>query len=652
MYEVTEWNSKDFNTGIEHKYDILKKVHFGDALERGSSCNRSRNLTLFRGKVDEGSGSFVVVLLQPLPFNEDKDDKGHETIGFRLFEGRDTVRAEEAFHALQEFFSILMSNEETSYSLEQIQKLITPKGPVSKKDLLVHLTQFDIPGPLSHEDLQTHLYDFDEGGNSLLHLAAKSGSYHTTKHLLLAKESPDCPIHLSKSKHSKTHGFARGNHKGENPLIVAAQHGKLRTLLLLLHSDSDPNSLIAKSGNTALHIAASSGFPLIVKALILFGANVDAVNNEGKTALEVAMATPPSSTITECVKILQEIKSLEDNKRTFPKKPITHSPTSSRSAPVLLCLDGGGIRGLVEAIILSELDAIMRELDPGMTNLIDYFDFTAGTSTGSFIVASLVYLKHPPSALKKMYFSFKDSLFIHKKPIRDSVTNKAAKEAFGESLTMKDVSHPMVMITTTIPNNSPPILHLMCNYGGARNGQKGPEERKVWEACRASSAAPTYFESFENQFVDGGVIANNPTLDAMTEVLNHQEHGKEPPCLGMVVSLGTGVFPVTIDHTSIPHIHWWNPLDVLRAIRGVVGLLNLMIYEDTSSNGAVVERAKTWCKSIGCPYFRISPDIDPVKLDETDDKILIKMMYQALIYARENRSTLEEIAITLLSRRK
>ena len=39
----------------------------------------------------------------------------------------------------------------------------------------------------------------------------------------------------------------------------------------------------------------------------------------------------------------------------------------------------------------------------------------------------------------------------------------------------------------------------------------------VWEAARATSAAPKYFEKYRN-FVDGGVIANNPTLDTLTEI--------------------------------------------------------------------------------------------------------------------------------------
>ena len=53
---------------------------------------------------------------------------------------------------------------------------------------------------------------------------------------------------------------------------------------------------------------------------------------------------------------------------------------------------------------------------------------------------------------------------------------------------------------------------MLCNYGEAKNDQKPPSEWRVWEASLATSAAPFYFPPFDDKFVDGGVMANNPTL--------------------------------------------------------------------------------------------------------------------------------------------
>lgn len=44
-----------------------------------------------------------------------------------------------------------------------------------------------------------------------------------------------------------------------------------------------------------------------------------------------------------------------------------------------------------------------------------------------------------------------------------------------------------------------------------------PTEQLVWRAARSSGAAPTYFRPI-GRFLDGGLLANNPTLDAMTEI--------------------------------------------------------------------------------------------------------------------------------------
>ena len=42
-------------------------------------------------------------------------------------------------------------------------------------------------------------------------------------------------------------------------------------------------------------------------------------------------------------------------------------------------------------------------------------------------------------------------------------------------------------------------------------------EQLIWEAARASGAAPTYFRGY-GAYLDGGLIANNPTLDVLTEI--------------------------------------------------------------------------------------------------------------------------------------
>lgn len=42
-------------------------------------------------------------------------------------------------------------------------------------------------------------------------------------------------------------------------------------------------------------------------------------------------------------------------------------------------------------------------------------------------------------------------------------------------------------------------------------------DQLIWLAARATGAAPTYFRP-TGPFIDGGLISNNPTLDAITEI--------------------------------------------------------------------------------------------------------------------------------------
>ena len=65
----------------------------------------------------------------------------------------------------------------------------------------------------------------------------------------------------------------------------------------------------------------------------------------------------------------------------------------------------------------------------------------------------------------------------------------------------------------------------------------------VWKACRASSAAPIYFTSY-GDYVDGGVMANNPCEYAMSEITQfYHDQREKAPEFSIAVSVGTGYDP-------------------------------------------------------------------------------------------------------------
>ncbi|PKI46097.1 hypothetical protein CRG98_033492 [Punica granatum] len=55
----------------------------------------------------------------------------------------------------------------------------------------------------------------------------------------------------------------------------------------------------------------------------------------------------------------------------------------------ILSIDGGGVRGIIPATILSFLESQLQELDGEDVRLADYFDVVAGTSTGGLLTAML-----------------------------------------------------------------------------------------------------------------------------------------------------------------------------------------------------------------------------------------------------------------------
>lgn len=121
------------------------------------------------------------------------------------------------------------------------------------------------------------------------------------------------------------------------------------------------------------------------------------------------------------------------------------------------------------------------------------------------------------------------------------------------------------MVTGTVADREPPDLHLFRNYeapqavlgvpeystpGINKGPTVAPRDQLVWKAARASGAAPSFFRP-EGCYVDGGILANNPAMDLLTEIAEYNvvmrsvgrpDEAVEPAVL---LSLGTGVPPVT-----------------------------------------------------------------------------------------------------------
>ncbi|KAL7973660.1 hypothetical protein HDV63DRAFT_413759 [Trichoderma sp. SZMC 28014] len=75
------------------------------------------------------------------------------------------------------------------------------------------------------------------------------------------------------------------NEYGMTSLMLAARHGDINAVKLLLTNNANINAPVASSGDTPLTLAALRGHENVVKVLLKNNANVDARNFNGKTAL-------------------------------------------------------------------------------------------------------------------------------------------------------------------------------------------------------------------------------------------------------------------------------------------------------------------------------------------------------------------------------
>ena len=64
----------------------------------------------------------------------------------------------------------------------------------------------------------------------------------------------------------------------------------------------------------------------------------------------------------------------------------------------------------------------------------------------------------------------------------------------------------------------------------------------VWKVARYTSAAPVLFGESDG-FVDGGVLANNPSESGLTRIYNHYRSMGQKLPISLVVSVGCGKYP-------------------------------------------------------------------------------------------------------------
>ncbi|XP_031671480.1 calcium-independent phospholipase A2-gamma-like [Oncorhynchus kisutch] len=218
----------------------------------------------------------------------------------------------------------------------------------------------------------------------------------------------------------------------------------------------------------------------------------------------------------------------------------------------ILAIDGGGTRGLVALQTLHKLQTLTGK------PIYQLFDYICGVSTGAILAFMLGVFQIPLDDCEELYRKlgsdvFKQNVIVGtvkmgwSHAFYDSqIWENILKERMGEGLmveTARDPKCPKVSAVSTIVNRGLPLkAYVFRNYSmlpGVRSHYIGDCKHKMWQAIRASSAAPGYFQEYtlgKDLHQDGGLLINNPTALAIHEC---KLLWPNTP-VQCVVSLGTG----------------------------------------------------------------------------------------------------------------
>ncbi|KAM6090480.1 85/88 kDa calcium-independent phospholipase A2 isoform 2-T2 [Theristicus caerulescens] len=429
-------------------------------------------------------------------------------------------------------------------------------------------------------------------------------------------------------------------------LHIAVKRGRFDCAMLLLTHGAHTNAR-GQDGNTPLHLAMKHDHLDMIKAIIVFGGDVEIPNDFGETPGLLAARSSKgykdflyvSATLGQLLKAPDVVDSPSEGRRNHDR---------------LLCLDGGGIRGLV---LIQLLLAIEKAAGRPIREI---FDWIAGTSTGGILALAIVHGKSM-DYMRCLYFRMKDMVFRGSRPYESEPLDEFLKKEFGENTKMTDVQKPKVMVTGTLCDRQPAELHLFRNYpvpetktsteyktSASFKPLTQPEDQLVWRAARCSGAAPTYFRPI-GRFLDGGLLANNPTLDAMAEIHEYNKtlikkgQRQKVRKLGLVVSLGTGK-PPQVPVSSVDVFRPSNPWELAKTVFGARELGKMVVDCCTDADGPAVDRARAWCEMTDVPYFRLSPQLHTeVMLDEVNDTVLVNALWDTQLYIYQQREQFEQL---------
>nr|XP_012311150.1 calcium-independent phospholipase A2-gamma isoform X3 [Aotus nancymaae]XP_012311155.1 calcium-independent phospholipase A2-gamma isoform X3 [Aotus nancymaae] len=313
----------------------------------------------------------------------------------------------------------------------------------------------------------------------------------------------------------------------------------------------------------------------------------------------------------------------------------------------ILTIDGGGTRGVVALQTLRKLVELTQK------PVHQLFDYICGVSTGAILAFMLGLFHMPLDECEELYRKLGSDVFSQNVIVGtvkmswshafyDSQTwENILKDRMGSALmieTARNPTCPKVAAVSTIVNRGiTPKAFVFRNYGhfpGINSHYLGGCQYKMWQAIRASSAAPGYFAEYalgNDLHQDGGLLLNNPSALAMHEC---KCLWPDVP-LECIVSLGTGRYESdvrnTVTHTSLK-TKLSNVINSATDTEEVHIMLDGLLPPDT--------------------YFRFNPVMcENIPLDESRNEKLDQLQLEGLKYIERNEQKMKKVA-KILSQEK
>jgi patatin-like phospholipase/acyl hydrolase len=257
----------------------------------------------------------------------------------------------------------------------------------------------------------------------------------------------------------------------------------------------------------------------------------------------------------------------------------------------VLAIDGGGIRGLIPALVLAEIE---KRAGRPISSL---FDLVAGTSTGAIIACALTRPQPMPAERVAAIYEeegpriFDASLLKKVTSLGGVIDERYDARELVRSLerhlgnTRLDEAITGILVTAYDLEARQALV--------LRRG----EDVSMVDAAHASSAAPTYFEAVRlgaRTLIDGGVFAINPAMLAFAEAAGH---------IDVLVSLGTGEHTRRLPYDEVKD---WGQIEWARPI------LDVVFDGSADAIDSVLERL------VDDRYIRLQTPLDEAS-DDLDD---------------------------------